>query len=775
MSIGSGKIDAANLSSDIKVSSIADVASTASGFADGDFLIASGTSLVKGTISAGNNINVTKHSGYVTVSATQKTDEQVRDVVAAFVAGGNNVTVTHDDDNDTLTISATSGGGNGGATNLTGLSDVTIASAASAQILIFDGTTAKNKAVSGDATISTDGTLSIGSGKIDAANLSSDIKVSSIADVASTASGFTDGDLLIASGSNLTKGTISAGTAVSVTQESGSITISALQGLTAKTDNFDLANDSFFIEDGSTPKRITIKDTEAFIEPVHTKHVSLTGYTYTTNSLLADSQIKWFSSTKQIYFQVKSIDRNILDAIFTEHFRIRIERNNTGDTGEEVYVEGIVKTATWTNNTYYIIQLENASTSPLLLNGTFANTDNIRFLSKGRHIRYADFIGHVGNLASEVFKVPNTTAINAFVVDKIDNRTVGAHHSHVVMTGFSSQTAANLNSVDKKFRWNSAASAYEFYITDSTYAPLTDYFKQGKFYVMYKADGTVLERGKIGTVAHSEGNRSFTTSDRWTNSTDHHGSLDNITIDFQGELYFEQREERRFDKQKFMLWYGNRNTNINDSATTRMNTTGGNTSCRIWTDNNAEHSSNFSMVPGSHEFLSLRVNSGEAYSCTVNFQAVFYCGLANDVHVTRQTGVEMSMQFRYKDITSNTWSSWNDCKLEDISVNSTVIYDTSNLGADIKDLQADNASGNAKFKSLFRTKDVLARPSGGEQHGDVSPPGGYDFIVGLHPNAVFPVSNKDYQFRLVYASCGGSTITLVYNRQEKLIADRILL
>lgn len=845
------EVTTAKLSSDVKVSSLADVSATS--FADGNLLIGSGTTLVKGSLSAGSNVTITNGSGVITISAaaegggsgqtaeqvrdligstviagtnmsktvdddndtvtlsaTQKTDEEVRDVVAAFatagdnvtithddtgdtltfsatqrtdesvrdlvagfVTGGDNVTVTHDDDNNTLTVSASSGG----ASNLTGLSDVTIASAASGNLLIFDGTTAKNRALSGDATISADGTLSLGAGKVDTANLSSDVKISSLADVASTASGFTDGNMLIASGSNLVKGTISAGTAVAVTNESGSVTISALQGLSAKTDSFDLSNDGVYIYDGDDPKTMAMKDVEAFIEPVHTKHVTLTDYTYTTNSLLADSQIKYFSNTRIIYFQIKSADRNLLDSIFTEHFRIRLQRDNIGDSGDEVYIEGIIESATWTLDTYYVIQLENASTSPFLSNGTFANTDKIKFISRGRHVRYADFIGHVGNLSSEVFKVPNTTAINSFVQDQVTNRSLGAIHSHAVITGVTSQTGLNLNT-NKYFRWVSNHSTYSFYLNDTTFSPLSNYFKQGKYYSIYKSDGTILERGKIGAVSGSENVRSFVATERWVNSTEHHGSLSNITVDFQGELYYERREEQRKDKQKFLLSYGNRNINLSDSATTRLLTGGESTAARLWTDpgtGSDVDAVNHSLLPGTDKFLSVRVADGDAYTCTINFQGVFYNREASDT--PRHTGLEVGLQFRTKDITSSTWTAWRDCTRTDRSESSTLVYKASNFGADSEIVQTDNAtSDNDKFKSIFRTKGVLyAATNVISQHADVSPPGGWDFSMGLHPLAAFPATGKDYQFRFVYGSCGGSSLGRIYNRQEKIICDRILL
>ena len=48
--------------------------------------------------------------------ATKVTNEQIRDLVAGFLTAGTNVTITHDDANNTLTIAATASGGTGGLT-----------------------------------------------------------------------------------------------------------------------------------------------------------------------------------------------------------------------------------------------------------------------------------------------------------------------------------------------------------------------------------------------------------------------------------------------------------------------------------------------------------------------------------------------------------------------------------------------------------------------------------------------------------------------------------
>jgi len=78
------------------------------------------------------------------------------------LAAGSNVTLTTDASTDTVTIAA-SGSGGGGASALNDLSDATVSNAASAQILVHDGSNSfDNVSVSGDASIATNGALTLG-------------------------------------------------------------------------------------------------------------------------------------------------------------------------------------------------------------------------------------------------------------------------------------------------------------------------------------------------------------------------------------------------------------------------------------------------------------------------------------------------------------------------------------------------------------------------------------------------------------------------------------
>lgn len=53
------------------------------------------------------------HTGTQATSTIAGLDEHIRDTVATFVVAGTNMTVTHDDGLDTLTLDAAGGGGGG--------------------------------------------------------------------------------------------------------------------------------------------------------------------------------------------------------------------------------------------------------------------------------------------------------------------------------------------------------------------------------------------------------------------------------------------------------------------------------------------------------------------------------------------------------------------------------------------------------------------------------------------------------------------------------------
>ena len=98
---------------------------------------------------AWNTISVSGQDNVVADSATD----------TFTLAAGSNITLTTNASSDTVTIAASSGG----ATSLTGLSDVTIASAADAHILLYDNSDSRfeNKAISGDIAITAAGVTTI--------------------------------------------------------------------------------------------------------------------------------------------------------------------------------------------------------------------------------------------------------------------------------------------------------------------------------------------------------------------------------------------------------------------------------------------------------------------------------------------------------------------------------------------------------------------------------------------------------------------------------------
>ena len=79
------------------------------------------------------------------------------------------------------------GGGGGGSTTFSGLSDTDVASPSSGDIVLFNNGTLYNEAMSGDATIDAYGELTIGAGKVTDAKLSSNVVLSSLGNVSSTA------------------------------------------------------------------------------------------------------------------------------------------------------------------------------------------------------------------------------------------------------------------------------------------------------------------------------------------------------------------------------------------------------------------------------------------------------------------------------------------------------------------------------------------------------------------------------------------------------------
>ena len=137
------------------------------------------------------------------------------------------------------------------------------------------------------------------------------------------------------------------------------------------------------------------------------------------------------------------------------------------------------------------------------------------------------------------------------------------------------------------------------------------------------------------------------------------------------------------------------------------------------------------------------------------------------------------MQFSHKATTSNTWGSWQDCRLSDITEtvdgNSVTTYDASQWfgSTAVENVQVDSASGNNRLASLFREK----RVSGNSTDSlDVAPPFFASFGVGT--GEVFPLAGRDYRFRFVFAPPGmgdnvGTKLRIMYDYSEILTTDRL--
>ena len=226
------------------------------------------------------------------------------------------------------------------------------------------------------------------------------------------------------------------------------------------------------------------------------------------------------------------------------------------------------------------------------------------------------------------------------------------------------------------------------------------------------------------------------------------------------------------------------------NATTRFNETvnsnANNVSQkRLWAIGDGSSSSaqfskrtNMSLVPGTVTHSTMRARPDGKYFVRIDGLGVIYCGNAN-ANTTLDHGVDIGLGFRHKAVTSNTWPAWQICQLGDITEtidgNSVTTYDASELwgATGLENLQRDSASGNSRAASIFREKRAGYRTGGGF-FGDVSPPFWVEFGVG--EGEVFPLVNRDYQFRFIFspADVGDNTrIDRIYNYTEILVADKI--
>ena len=233
---------------------------------------------------------------------------------------------------------------------------------------------------------------------------------------------------------------------------------------------------------------------------------------------------------------------------------------------------------------------------------------------------------------------------------------------------------------------------------------------------------------------------------------------------------------------------GSRNQNIRDDASTDFGTgtvttdTGGNV--KSWAigggTNNGEHfdrKDNFTLIPGTPDFVQFRAEDGGVYSVHIDGAGVFYMKHAESGNTPRAIGLEVGMQFGEKDPGATDWSAWAHCGNTDISRTidgvSTLVYDASAFYGSANFLSNQN-------KSIYRTKGSVPKlaTSDSSVPADIGPPFWAGFTVG-RSGAPFPVNDRDYRFRFVFhAPSFGSNadqrvwIQRIYNYTEKLLAKR---
>ena len=186
---------------------------------------------------------------------------------------------------------------------------------------------------------------------------------------------------------------------------------------------------------------------------------------------------------------------------------------------------------------------------------------------------------------------------------------------------------------------------------------------------------------------------------------------------------------------------------------------------------------NATSITSTSPFSMMRCESSASYLCEIEFSGTFNFGHPS---ASSPFGVEMGMQFRWKETTGadTTYSSWNNCGIQDVSSATGTLFDTSNF-ARTSQVQVDTRSLSQRLVSLYRYKTT---GGGNTLYIDQSAPFKWRFIVG-GTNAAFPIQNRDYQFRLTFAPIiaerqdGGSVvqtrISSLYNCQELFTARRI--
>ena len=234
------------------------------------------------------------------------------------------------------------------------------------------------------------------------------------------------------------------------------------------------------------------------------------------------------------------------------------------------------------------------------------------------------------------------------------------------------------------------------------------------------------------------------------------------------------------------------NSRIISNASTRF-TDNSSTPTRLWAPPASGTGSfnqvvNGSAVPGAQQYNCMRAEDGGLYNVRMDGIGVLFCGRidsSTDSQAARRRffGMEVGLQFAWKLPSSNSWSSWLDVR-SGADQTATVRGVANTLLCDFDKaygvtspgtIESDNASN--RLISFFKTKFFSDNDQNTPYYADVAPP--FWLAFGIGANQLFPQTDLDYRFRLVFAAMNGNIdsqqafIQVIYNYTEQLVAKRI--
>ena len=177
---------------------------------------------------------------------------------------------------------------------------------------------------------------------------------------------------------------------------------------------------------------------------------------------------------------------------------------------------------------------------------------------------------------------------------------------------------------------------------------------------------------------------------------------------------------------------------------------------------------NGSLVTGAQQYNCMRANSGGLYNVRIDGIGIFYCRAVNNntgdsgSAERRQFGAEVGLQFAWKLPTSNTWSSWLDCysnadHTATVNGSSQTIYDISAY-AGTSTRRESIECDNASANQRFRSFFKTKFFAYNNTSDTYYPDVEPPFWLsfGIGTNQLFPVTGLDYRFRCVFAAANAS-------------------